>query len=112
VHRPIEGELQGAAVERPGFGISGVRRFAVKSWSGRVTDSAACLDDMVGGRISGDSLVWYSPCVSGPSVAVSRVDCCSRLPNRASPGRGAGGDAGDIWTVVATFWWLACFELN
>jgi hypothetical protein len=49
MYRPIEGELQRPAVERPGFAVSGVRRLVVEPWDRHVTDSAASLDDMVGG---------------------------------------------------------------
>jgi hypothetical protein len=114
MYRPIEGELQRPAVERPGFAVSGVRRLVVEPWDGHVTDSAASLDDMVGGvylmRPASGTLSAYQ----GGSVAVSAIVSCSRIAIRARPGRGAGkAIPGDIWAGdVATFWCLVCFELN
>ena len=63
MHRPVEGELQGAAVERPGFGVSGVRGSVVELRGGYVTDSAACLEAMVGGLVWGVVLPVLALCL-------------------------------------------------
>jgi hypothetical protein len=67
MYRPVEGELQRAAVEGPSVSCQqwSVRR--VEPRGKRGTDSAACLDDMVGGVVCGmGSCVRHSLGVSRP----------------------------------------------